>query len=865
MYSFGVYNCLLSFHLIPDEPQGCLQFASESQKIAMMYDVMASDFGPRNHSVEFGSEDFFCHQVVAMHGDFHEKCCQMTSEKESGILKCKVDLEDFWIEFLNTLIFVLKVLVFLFGPIIFKRYMYTNSMLTMDYQVEMPKPFKLNVHFRKMKRGLISLIDPTRVKPLRGFNELRKDLARKDIKWNTTQTMTCQTANILVDHNRLVNETVVPVGFFKTIYDSFFMCGIRKVGPFKTLCLKSLFGSCDDDCLCFDLKFLRKLKKTILPSWHVYVTWGALGQLIGGFALMLILPLPHYIRMIVYYKFENDELASRIEAMKNLGIEMKYGHSLLQYLSPTHPIFIACYVLYAVCFIVMTALKCCNYKLFENVALTPLYDFRKVSTLSGCKMILAHMLLPLEKFGMFGFILGIPYWICVLPVAFLIVIMYSVPAAYLTVRILIPERLPCISTHLKDKKAKTNDPEKCDQPLLTNDKYISKGTSTIESTFMLDKISKHRGLKADPVNEKFSEYALLGSVTFLLRLVTLGFMLAVLLLMTEFFGFLLEVCVFTLMGTIVNAGMAAKYAMLFFWILIYASSCYNHVYQQYVKMNGAVFDMIKGKLKDEITDVTRKPMYEQENTAFNYFKQPPSEGETKSDKEKMINDKPPFRKNKCLHWTLKDVVMFVDKTDKPRIPLKLFHQISEIKAPGCPGSVFLSQLAATRNFLYMVIFLLFVLIVIMAFGNVYHISSTNQMLATLAGGFIPFVIKSVLKPKGNEVNLNTYSFDGKIYDIIRAFKQTWPIYDFIFQSQGLAEGGSSSPASDTNQEASQQTIDLIVTVEDSTAASMDYSDETISSNHEIVITPRYTFAVIRRENFTEVESNDIELQTMKRA
>ena len=72
-------------------------------------------------------------------------------------------------------------------------------------------------------------------------------------------------------------------------------------------------------------------------------------------------------------------------------------------------------------------------------------------------------------------------------------------------------------------------------------------------------------------------------------------------------------------------------------------------------------------------------------------------------------------------------------------------------------------------------------------------STTNQLLVTLAGGFLPFVVRFVLKPNKPEINLNTYSFEGKITEVIRSFHQTWPVYDLSFdpiQPEPDCGGGS---------------------------------------------------------------------------
>ena len=827
---YGLF--LIRCPFVADEPHGCLQHSTETEKLRLLYDLVSVDFGDNNTSVEYGSDERFCHQVIGQDGIFNEKCCHM--DKRDGVMKCKVDLRDFWIQFLNNLIFLLKVVVFLFGPLLFKRYLYTDALLKMDYHVKMPSPVKLKVHFRKVKQTQDHRIYPYFYKSLLGFDGLKnycKDCNSKTVPWGETRTVKCKDLNIHVDHTRLIDEKSVPVGLGDTLYESIFMCGIRDFGPFRTLCRTSIFGSWYKE----DNKFLFiKLKKFHMQHRFMIITWKFVAKLIGGIALVFVIPLPYYIRLIIYYTFERDELQDRAEALQKIGFKVNYEHSVLQYLSPTHPVFILCYVIYSLCFVILTAVQHTNYRRFQKVALEPFFDMGKISKLSGWKMILAHVLLPFEKFGICGILIALPYWAIVLPIAVTIVILYSIPVTYLIVRIIIPDRITStysvsnrqskqkkrgvyevenggnVPLVMKEKRAEGDEHQQNWQ--YTDDKYLSEGASSLESIFKLESISGNHGMDTDvDVKKKFRRRGICSSVEYLgvffLRLITLALMLAVLLVMSDLFGFIVEVCVFTLMGTIVNAAFAAKYMMLFVWILIYASTCYNHVYHQYATMNKSVFEMFKEKMKDEITKVTRLAEKDQKNTAFHYFKAGEVEGEQPTDSANSDRyHVDPFGQ-KSFHWTLNDAVLFVDRKDKPRIPLKLFHMISKIKAPGCPGSVFMSQLAATRRFLYMVVFLLFVLIVIMSFGNIYSISTTNQMLATLAGGFIPFVLTSVLKPKGTEVKLNTYSFDGKIHEIIREYKEDWPINDLEFEIDN--SGTSSGPGTD-NDDSDNNKSDLVI-------------------------------------------------------
>ena len=56
-------------------------------------------------------------------------------------------------------------------------------------------------------------------------------------------------------------------------------------------------------------------------------------------------------------------------------------------------------------------------------------------------------------------------------------------------------------------------------------------------------------------------------------------------------------------------------------------------------------------------------------------------------------------------------------------------------------------------------------------------SSTNQMIAALAGGSLPFILRTVMQPEKPEIEIGTVSFKNQMDEIIKNFVQCWPIYD----------------------------------------------------------------------------------------
>ena len=377
-------------------------------------------------------------------------------------------------------------------------------------------------------------------------------------------------------------------------------------------------------------------------------------------------------------------------------------------------------------------------------------------------------------------------------------------------------------------------------------------------------------------------------------------MYSVLIMYAECFGFIVEGFVMILMGAVVNAGSAANYIMVSFWAITYSISCYNDAYERYMNLNAKVFEYIKEKLTDDIKKVTAMRKVKQRYTAFKYFTSEDIQNEAQIEieadlesadelnavigttprrpapKQVSFEDSIEYIGGK-LHWKIYHAIFFVDKKDVPRIPRELFEQICHIEAPGCPGPVYKGLLGATQKFLYMVVFLVFVAIVVNTFGNMYDVSSTNQLLVTLAGGFVPFVIRFVLQPKQNDLDLNTYTFQGKVHELIKTFQQTWPVHDLTFKldsnvEQDIPNGPDATRNISTENAVTTEPIprqvDLLITIrdEDLTDPTVNLRSETgsvgsLPSGHHG--SQDATYSPIRHQNNPTHATNPLALQNSR--
>jgi len=243
-------------------------------------------------------------------------------------------------------------------------------------------------------------------------------------------------------------------------------------------------------------------------------------------------------------------------------------------------------------------------------------------------------------------------------------------------------------------------------------------------------------------------------------------------IVSEVIGCFVELATFTIMGIIVNAAMLLRYVMLLLMIFVYCCDCFNNITKKYLKMNKALFGEVKFRINKDLEQETSQPSHLQQNRGFK------AQELTQQAEYELPDD---IAEKVPRHWIINDLVMFVDNEDMPRIPRKLFELVCNIRVAGVPGPVYRGHIEAVTSLIKIILFVCFVFVIVLSFGAVYKVSSTNQMLATLLGGFLPMVLRTFLSPPAPDVELGTVSFKSKMDEVIKNVCQCWPIYDLPFE------------------------------------------------------------------------------------
>lgn len=156
-----------------------------------------------------------------------------------------------------------------------------------------------------------------------------------------------------------------------------------------------------------------------------------------GFMLLLV-PVPFYIRLFIYYKFEADEISLRREAMHKNGLGESfnfYRANVIQYFTPTHGIFIATYILYIVCAVIIGLTDEAFRERLKDVARSALSDMSVVSQTGVLGIIIRTLLFPCKKCGILGLLIAPVYLVLVFPICSIVFALYYFPTVYLSLRL----------------------------------------------------------------------------------------------------------------------------------------------------------------------------------------------------------------------------------------------------------------------------------------------------------------------------------------------------------------------------------------------------------------------------------------------
>lgn len=815
LFNYGIFSLrTLTFGTdflvveMQDVPDGCASALNETQMVAQLLFLLSRDFKDAADEVLLKGDERICHEIIVDtdgYAKFTDQCFQKGPNGE--LVETLVG--NIWINCLYVMLTIVRFGVLLFGPLLLTSAVARMSKKDIRYVVELKDPLRKTVCLTSDRteatrdsansKNNYKLLVLRTEQDFPKFRESIETILRKELKTNSTNyklldVRTVQSFSnfresietlprekelkvqisrydIMVDYRKLLTENRVPVSLWRSLARMIFLCKIRKVRPFKRCCKSKVLKSCP--CKC----------KSSTP-------WSYVWRTVGMILLVICIPTPWYFRLWVFYAHEYDEVLSRKEATAKVGLMEGFDNSLIYYFTPDHWLFRGIYVLYIVSAVTLAyvARRGDDWGL-RRIITGSFSDLESLSWIWVLEMLVDIVIWPFERYGLCGLLVACVYWPLFVPLSLIVFILYILPLTYLV------GRMVFYSSQMSINKRKT---EEIGQ-------YISFHSSTVEDSKRQDDLRGKYKVRNGDHDVRFMKAMSMRSLASALCILSL---ISYLIILSECIGCIVEVIVFTLMGIIVNAGTLLKYVSIVILVVVYSYDSFNNVEKKYLKLNKAIFGEVKKRIKD-LEEVTGLPSRLQKNRGFK-SQELNQQGEHESPDD--LEAKPGQAKPGHPRLMINDLVLFVDNEDTPRIPKKLFKKVCQIQVAGVPGPIYSGVLIAVRQFLKIALFITFVFVVVLSFADIYKISSTNQMLATLAVGFLPVILRQFMEPEKPDIEIGTVSFSSKLDEIIKNFKQPWPIHDFSLkeatddQNKAPQKEKKSADDENCNKTATEQTV-----------------------------------------------------------
>ena len=690
-------------------------------------------------------------------------CCSRTLD---NMLECSVLEEGIWFKLLFALISVMQILLVLYSPYLMPSSIATakNIFLKYIFETEPGKVLKLNVKKITEKeivnKGFVKTIQHS-------FSHLDNlKLHLQTMVPGKVYTLYVKGVDISVRGSKIIAEGKAPVSVTSFIRNFFVRCHMRYDVP-------SVAGCCNQNMLVH------------WPCSLVFPWYKCL-----GFVMMMLLGavfvLPWLLRVWFYYAYEEEAILHQKRVLQNRNLTYPYPGSMLTYLSPSHIIYIVIYLFLAIELLFYIVMPDSVKRKLKRIVRECLRDMNNTPKLEACGFFARHMLLPLQKFGGLG-CLVLPLWLLVLPLCLLLLCLEVLPIANLSIRLLVNALYFTFKTIKPDLELLKTPQE---------GKVRNWAKERIDSILVVD--DSHTNNRRNQI---------IQAVSLLLSFLT---MWVVLFIVIDCITFYVECAVYTLVGFILNPGDTMKYASLILLIAVYGNECFSGVHAKYAAYSKAINTEIQAMIGDKIAEEAAKPENKQENVVFRV---PNTDIVT----ERMHLE---AGSEGYLKWRAPRLAMFLDKSDIPYIPKIFLFEMAKLPHHFCPGVIHLLYLKALLDFSLILGFLLFVFIVIFAFGQAQDISSGGQTIAALGSGFLPLVLRKFLFQShgGSSIDKSNLKWKYMFVNAVQKFSTRWNFTDIHVTHVEETEAETGITSSDIRTEFDTETVTETIGTDENTKA-----------------------------------------------
>ncbi|CAG2255880.1 unnamed protein product [Mytilus edulis] len=237
--------------------------------------------------------DHICNlHIVPKNGKaiFHYMCCHKTL---SGHTECQQLKSDKYLAVLFVCIFIVNFFAVMFSPLLVPSKCYQKKFETTSYEHKLRKPVILTVRKTSAKSKEQYSFPVSYFEEMTEFKKTVESMGT-----DITYIVTVSKINIVTEMARLMPSNRVPVGLFESLYKALIDCEVRKKRSMEGCCESNIFGSCK-------------------PFNREY-PWYKILKLIMHFLLYVLVGMIWFVRLYVYFKFEQSERLDRQNAASQL-------------------------------------------------------------------------------------------------------------------------------------------------------------------------------------------------------------------------------------------------------------------------------------------------------------------------------------------------------------------------------------------------------------------------------------------------------------------------------------------------------------------------------------------------------------------
>lgn len=724
---------------LKETPRNCIGRLELEDAVALLRETVINSFqnGSSDEELEMLPNEHVCNMHVKdVDGtaEFRFYCCQRAA---NGKTTCKYLYEDTWLLVLFYVIGFLKIVVVLYSPRFVPGSYYREKFVAAPYVHKLKDDSKseYNLVLTKYPERFRNTLNTFRLSKFRHMKEFKTKI--QTLRHDVVYKLTFEDIHLRIKAARLLPEDYAPVWLLQSLYETFVKCNIRKREALTQCCSANVFSTS--------------------PCYKTF-TWFKLMKEIMKVVMLIALTTPWLIRIAVYYQYEHDEMDMRKRAADEKDLRFFFPGNFTLLLTPLHISFIFIYILLSMESCIYGVLRKKVKEKFKFVLRKCFRDMRerKRSGIIGWAVKLA--LKPCTVFGGFGFCLGIVAWVIGLPFLAVILAFYMIPTLNITFRL-----VAHFAVYLMPRNT-------CNNACC---KRITDFLEGLEKGLHMEAISSEETLEKNEIALKSARGRFQQLLVIILCLISLY---SIIFLLTEVVSFGVEILIHTLMGIILNASVTLTYVSLALLIGMYANDCFGTVTRTFLAYNKSLNGMILGLGKSECENIMYGMPDCQKNLAFR----------VSMEKSNVVENPVQLMKDPCGYprWRISRLLLFLSKKDIPQIPKSFYFAACKMPFYAVPDELLLSYIRAAIEFGSIMVFLLFVLVVVLAFGDTYNISTSNQLLATVAGGFVPFMLRKVVfKPHATPtVDTDNLNFQVCITDLLENYKQSWPIHDIIVET-----------------------------------------------------------------------------------